>query len=108
MNLNIFIEQVFGALKTEKIFDFLSGLDPLKFFKDPYYLAGFIAIGLVLFLLRYRKTLVFLGGLLAFWYASFHFLPKGEELKLDDLLTFGITCFGIMATWIYHFFIKGD
>ena len=108
MDINIFLDQVLETLKTENILKAFSGLDPLSFLKDPYYLGGFIVVSLILFFLKFRKTLVFFFGLLVFWYAFFYFLPKEETLKLNDLFTFGLTCFGVIATWIYYFFIKGD
>ncbi len=101
-------DQLIEAIKSENIIKQLSGTDPVEVLADPHYLIPMLIICLILFFLKFRKTLVFLLGCLVFWYACVHQLPKNGELKLHDIASFGTTCVMVLGTWIYFFFIRED
>ncbi len=105
---NIQWDQLVEAIRSENIIRQLSNTDPVGIFSDPHYLIPAAIIGLALFFLKFRKTLVFLLGCLVFWYACVHQLPKNGELKLHDIASFGTTCVLVLGTWIYFFFIRED
>ncbi len=106
--LDIPWDKIVEALKTENIIKQLSETDPVAFFKDPHNLVPAIIVGMLLFFLKFSRTLIFLLGSLVFWYACVHQLPQNGELRLHDIASFGSTCALVLGIWIYFFFIREE
>ncbi len=104
--MNIEWESVLEMLKSENIIKHISSIDPLQLITDPHYLVPALVIAILLFVLRCKKTLVFILGCMVFWYACVHMLPKNGEIELHNIASFGTTCVIVLGTWIYFFFIR--
>lgn len=102
-------KNILESLRTENIVSMLSQLDPAAFFSNYYVIAGAVVLALLLISLRMFKTIAFIIGIVALWFATVYTIPHGgQELLLSDLRNFLAICVGVIAFWIYMFFVRGD
>jgi len=102
-------KNILESLRTENIVSMVSQVDPAVIFLNYYVIAGTVVLALILLSLRMFKTIAFIIGVVALWFAVVHTIPHGgQELRLSELSNFLAICVGVIAFWIYMFFVRGD
>lgn len=96
------------AMKTENIMKYASSTDPLSIIKNPYFWVPGLIFCLLLFLLKFRRTLSFFIGAVVLWNACYYLLPKNGKLELHDIGVFGSVFIGVLGFWIYMFLLRSE
>ncbi|MBW1670065.1 MAG: hypothetical protein JRJ40_01435 [Deltaproteobacteria bacterium] len=101
--------EIFEKLKTENIISYVSSLDITSLASNPYVIVPTILVLCLLIFFKFIRTLAVLVGSAAICFALIYSFPKeGQEVILGDIAVLGMTCFSVVACWIYIFLIRGD
>lgn len=103
---NIDWNAVAENLKTENLIKGISNVDPVDFFSDPFVIIASIIAVAVMFFFKLEKTFAFVAGVIVLWIGIRYTLPKSEIVSISDVGLFATVFTGVVAFWIYMFFIK--
>ncbi len=105
---NIDWNAVAEALKTENLIKYASATDPLTILKNPYFWVPALLTCVLLFFLKFRRTLSLFIGAVVLWTSCFYLLPRNGDLELHDIGVFGSVFVGVFGFWIYMFLLRSD
>ncbi|GEM_PF-1915593 len=107
--LNLDMDTLKEAFKTENIMSVFKKTEPLSFLMQPLILIVGLVVGGVLTALKMSKALTLIFAGIGIWFAAYYTMPDlNQDIVLGDLGGFIAICTGILAVVCYIFIVKGD